>query len=76
MSRPSLVSDSPLVRYLASERAAEDYCNEVVDGAGRLLYVDRVGSVSGARRDEPSHVWDDQILDEQYRRFLKLECEE
>ncbi len=34
--------------YLASERAAEDYCDEVVDGEGRLLYVDKVGSVSGA----------------------------
>ena len=33
-------------QYLASERAAEDYCNEVVDGSGRLQYLDKSGSVS------------------------------
>ena len=35
-------------RYLASERAAVDYCNEVVDGQGRQQYLDKVASVSGA----------------------------
>ncbi len=43
----SLVGDSELVRYLASERASIDYCNEVVDGSGRLQYLDSIGSVSG-----------------------------
>ncbi len=56
--------------YLASERASEDDCNEVVDGSGRLLHLDSVRSVSGARRDEPHHVWDALVIDEQYRRFL------
>ena len=42
----SRVCVGPLAAYLASERAAVDYCNEVVDGAGRQLYLDRLGSVS------------------------------
>ena len=37
----------PSARYLASQRAAVDYCNEVVDGGGRLQYLDSVVSVSG-----------------------------
>ncbi len=31
-------------------------------------YIDRVGSVSGLRRDET--VFDDELLDQQYQRFL------
>ena len=31
-------------------------------------YVDRVGSVSGLRRDEIH--WDDDVIDQQHRRFL------
>ncbi len=38
--------------YLASERAAVDYCNEVVDGTGRLQYLDRSGSVSAMAEAE------------------------
>ncbi len=53
-----------------SEVAAQLYVNEELDGDGNWLHLDKVGSVSGARRDEPYHVWDDQLLDEQYRRFL------
>ncbi len=41
-----------------------------VDGMALRSYVDKVGSVSGLRRDEDLHVFDDQVLDEQYRRFL------
>ena len=37
--------------YMASQRAAEDYCNEVVDGEGRLLEVDSIGSVSAVERN-------------------------
>jgi len=37
---------------------------------GRDGYLDKVVSVSGLRRDETDHVWDDRILDQQYRRFL------
>ena len=34
--------------FLQSERAAEDYCNEVIDGEGRLQYLDSHGSVSAS----------------------------
>ena len=59
-----------LASYLASERAADDYCNEVVDGSGRLQYLDSRVSVSGLRRDETffAHVTD-QLLLEQSERF-------
>ena len=53
------VSAIGLSAYLASERAAEDYCNDLVDGGGRQLYLDKVGSVSGLSRVElgcPSQV--------------------
>ena len=40
------VSFRDLDSYLASERAAVDYCNEVVDGAGRVQHLDRSVSVS------------------------------
>ena len=33
--------------------------------------LDKVGSVSGARRDEMMLEFDDELIDEQYRRFLK-----
>ena len=42
---------------------------EVVDMELPLEYVDKVGSVSGLRRDEEFHVFDDHLLDEQHRRF-------
>jgi len=47
MNNPAFSEQHALMRrYLGTERAAEDYCNEVVDGEGRLLYLDKVGSVS------------------------------
>ncbi len=33
--------------YMVSELAAEDYCDERVDGSGRALYIDTTRSVSG-----------------------------
>jgi len=73
-SRADLVRDSELFPQIGfdttSEVAAENYVDELVDGSGRPLYLDKVRSVSGKRRDEPSHVWDDQVLEEQHRRFL------
>ena len=45
-----------------------------VDAMDESRYLDKVGSVSGARRDETDHVFDDQVLDEQYRRFLEQEA--
>ncbi len=38
----------PRIRhFMESEVASEMYVNEEVDGSGRLLYIDKVGSVSG-----------------------------
>ncbi len=56
--------------WVGSELAAEMYVDDRVDRDGRLLYIDRESSVSGARRDEADHVWDGQVIEEQYRRFL------
>ena len=56
-------------RYLGIERAAEDYCDERVDGNGRKLYLDKVDSVSGLRRDEITMIFDDGVFNEQHRRF-------
>ena len=50
-------------RYLASERAAEDYCDEVVDGGGRSLYLDRVGSVSALVEVEDDFDYDSTHID-------------
>ena len=54
----------------AAQRRLELPDDLVVDES--LLYLDKVDSVSGARRDETHHVWDDQILDEQHARFSEL----
>jgi len=37
---------------------------------GDSVIVDMHGSVSGLRRDEAFHVFDDDLIDNQYRRFL------
>ena len=65
------MANLPLIPvWIEIELAATMYADDRVDGEGRLLYLDKVDSVSGARRDEPHHVWDDRLLDEQHRRFL------
>ena len=38
------------------------------------LYLDVGGSVSGARRDETLFTFDDELIDEQYRRFHNGYC--
>ncbi len=43
---------------------------EGVDMGEPQLYLDKVGSVSAAERRETSCVWDDELIDSQYRRFL------
>ncbi len=43
---------------------------EGVDMEGDLWYLDKVRSVSGLRRDETMLVFDDELIDNQYRRFL------
>ena len=37
---------------LDSEEAAELYVDEVLDGSGRFLYLDSIGSVRGLDQDE------------------------
>ncbi len=38
------------------------------------LYLDKVGSVSGLRRDEATMIFDDGVIDEQFQRnFLQKE---
>ncbi len=53
-----------------SEEASALYVDEVLDGDGRFQYLDSIGSVSGLVEVEGSRVWDDQLLEEQHRRFL------
>jgi len=35
------------------------------------LYLDKVASVSGSRRDEITMIFDDEVIDDQHRRFLQ-----
>ena len=44
--------------YLRSEQASLDYCNEVVDGGGRRLYLDKSGSVSALVEVEADVAYD------------------
>ncbi len=41
-----------------------------LDKAASQSYLDIEGSVSALRRDETMFIFDDEVLDEQYRRFL------
>ncbi len=40
-----------------------------VDNMEAISYLDKVGSVSGLRRDEDLYVMEDEMIDQQYRRF-------
>ncbi len=53
--------------FLKSERASELYVDEVLDGSGRVQYLDTEVSVSGPLLDP---VWDARLIEDQYRRFL------
>ncbi len=64
------VGDSPLIRYLASERAAEDYTDEIVDGQGRLQYLDQVPSVSASEPSRATLWLPASQLEKQRRRHL------
>ncbi len=44
---------------------------EALDTADEQLYLDRVGSMSAFGDGDASFVWDDQLIDSQYRRFLE-----
>ena len=56
--------------WIESELAAKLYVDELVDGNGQPMHLDQVGSVSGLELERDFHVWDDQLLDQQHRRFL------
>jgi len=55
--------------FLASEKAAELYVNEVLDGEGRFLHLDSTGSVSGLELERDTLWPSDQDLLEQCERF-------
>jgi len=42
---------------------------DALDDVTKTFYLDKVGSVSGLELERDFHVFDDVILDEQYRRF-------
>ena len=44
--------------YMASEQASLDFVDEVVDGSGRLLYVDKVSSMSALVEVEDDYDYD------------------
>ena len=52
------------------EEAAQRTSLEGLAPRGDSEYVDRVGSVSGLELERDLHVFDDSLLDSQYRRFL------
>ena len=56
--------------FLDSEVAAELYVDEIVDGGGRLLDIDRSGSVSALVEVEGAIQSVEQLKD-QFRRILK-----
>ena len=39
-------------------------------GTVATRYLDKVGSVSGLRRDGTTLIFDDEVIDEQHQRFL------
>ncbi len=51
-----------------AQRSADSL--ETVDMFEDLCYLDKVGSVSALVEVEGSCVWDEQVLDSQYRRFI------
>ncbi len=51
-------------------RTAQQTSLEGLSPSGVCDKVDIHGSVSGLRRDEIKVIWDDQLLNEQHRRFL------
>ena len=53
---------------LVAQRSLEGF--EAVDMETHQLYLDLPVSVSGLRRDETVMIWNEELLDEQHRRFL------
>ena len=56
---------------LSPEGLAErDDVSQGVDNMDLFGYLDKSGSVSALVEVEGSHVWEDEVIEEQYRRFL------
>ena len=51
------------------EEASELYVDEVFDGKGRFCYLDSTVSVSVLVEVEGGRVWNEDLLEEQHRRF-------
>ena len=69
MTRSGHHSRNGFLTKLGLEEAAQKTSLEGLASWDDIEYVDSKGSVSGLRRDEGFHVWDDQIIERQYRRF-------
>ncbi len=54
--------------FLDSELASELYVDEVLDGSGRIQYLDSMVSMSAL--PDPGPIWVDRVIEEQYRRFI------
>ena len=47
-------------QFMQSELACEMYCDEIVDGHGNVLYLDKVVSVSAPEDGGQSHEYDSE----------------
>ena len=56
----------------SEEELAQQLSLEGLTARDDCVIVDIQGSVSGLRRDEDNHVFDEGVIDEQYRRFLEV----
>ncbi len=56
--------------------AAQQTSLEGLAPRGELEYLDKVGSVSGLRRDEITMIFHEETINEQYQRFLDSELGE
>ncbi len=52
------------------EAAQREDVRPGVDDVQMSMYLDRVGSVSAFEPEAEGCVWDEQLIDSQYRRFL------
>ena len=50
--------------------AQRDHLGPELAGVVAQRYLDRVGSVSGLGEGEEFHVFDDEVIEDQHRRFL------
>ena len=69
MSDCSCHSHSGFLTAKGLEETAQRHSLEGLAPRGALEYLDRVGSVSGLELERDHLVFDDEIIDQQYRRF-------